>query len=75
MGNVYVADTGNGLIRKVVPSTGEVSTVVGTRGLYVVSPGPLPGTLNQPQYLAVLPGPGTTLVVTDENVVVRIALP
>jgi len=74
MGNLYLADTGNALIRK-ISSTAEVTTVAGTRGVFAVTPGALPGSLNQPQYIAVLPGPGTTLAVTDENAVLKIGLP
>jgi hypothetical protein len=75
MGNLYVADTGNALIRRISSGTAEVTTVVGTRGVFAVTPGGLPGALNQPQYIAVLPGPGTTLAVTDENAVLKIGLP
>ncbi|MEO8250468.1 MAG: hypothetical protein ABI589_13985, partial [Burkholderiales bacterium] len=46
-GNLFVADTDNNLVRKITPA-GEVSTVVGQRGLYGIAPGPLPGSLLQP---------------------------
>jgi sugar lactone lactonase YvrE len=74
-GNVYVADSDNDNIRKITP-TGVVTTVVGAAGQAGVHIGTLPGTLNRPMGLALLPGPVTTLVETDsENAVLQITLP
>lgn len=50
-GDIYVADRGNGLIRKIAPD-GSVSTVVGTRGRTGFVPGPLPGVIDFPFGLA-----------------------
>jgi sugar lactone lactonase YvrE len=74
-GNLYVADTGNGVIRKINTTTTEVTTVVGVPGLRGVKLGVLPGGLNSPSYLALMPGSATTLLVTDENAVLQIELP
>jgi streptogramin lyase len=75
-GNLYVSDTGNNAIRKLT-SSGVVSTVVGTPGAVGVQLGPLPGSINMPYGLSVLPGGGVTLGVADgqENLILRIALP
>lgn len=74
-GNLYVADSGNHTIRRITPD-GNVKTVVGVPGSQGIQLGPLPGSLNWPTFLAVLPGPGVTLVETDgENVVLQITLP
>jgi sugar lactone lactonase YvrE len=74
-GNVYVSDTGNSTIRKIT-SSGVVTTVIGTPGAVGVQLGPLPGSINVPYGLAVLPGAGVTLAVADgeENVILRITL-
>jgi sugar lactone lactonase YvrE len=73
-GNIYIADGNNDTIRKMTPN-GVVTTVVGTPGSAGVSLGPLPGSLDLPRYLAVLAGPGVTLLETDaENGVLQITL-
>jgi hypothetical protein len=74
-GNLYVADQGNSVIRKINTTTTEVTTVVGAPGFAGVKLGVLPGGLNLPSYLALMPGSGTTLLVTDENAVLQIELP
>jgi sugar lactone lactonase YvrE len=65
-GNVYVADVGNHVIRKITPG-GMVTTVVGATGVIGTNPGPLPAVLSYPQSVAV--APGGDLVFTDENAV------
>ncbi len=45
--NLYLADTGNSLIRRITPQ-GMVSTVVGQPGSFGVRLGPLPGSLRFP---------------------------
>jgi len=69
-GNLYVADSFNATVRRIVLATGEVTTPVGHPGQYGVVLGPLGSArLNGPEGLA--PGPGGSLFITDidENVV------
>lgn len=74
-GNVYVADGNNNTIR-LVTQDGTVTTVVGTPGSQGVHLGPLPGSLNAPRYLALLPGTGVTLLETGaENAILEINVP
>lgn len=75
-GNIYVADSGNWLIRKITPA-GVVSTIAGTKGLKGQALGPLPGSMNQPVGIhAHSPGSsGVELLVTIAHGVVRISLP
>ena len=69
-GNLYVADSFNATVRRIVVATGEVTTTVGRQGEYGVELGPLAtARLNGPDGLA--PGPDGSLFITDidENVV------
>ena len=66
-GNLFIADTGNNTIRKVVVATGVVTTVVGSPGNAGVILGPLPAGLTSPRGLAF--GPAGDLYITDENAV------
>jgi hypothetical protein len=52
-GTLYVADTENGAIRKVVIATRTVETLVGVLEQHALMLGPLPGGLVTPQALAV----------------------
>lgn len=74
-GNLYVADTNNHTIRKVVPSTGAVTTVAGLAG----SPGGADGsgTLARFDYPAgiAITGAGYLFVADTENHTVRQILP
>jgi hypothetical protein len=63
VGNVYVADYGNHLIRKITPS-GVVSTVVGVAGQIGFSAGALPGVVAFPTGVAIS---GTSLYITARN--------
>jgi sugar lactone lactonase YvrE len=63
-GNLFVADTYNHTIRKVVIATGEVTTVVGTPGRARVLLGPLPAELNAPTGVAFVPP--RSLFITDQ---------
>jgi sugar lactone lactonase YvrE len=69
LGNVFVADTGNHVVRKVSPA-GVVTTVAGKPDVSGVLIGALPGQLNSPQAI-VVDGSGN-LFVTTENAVVKI---
>lgn len=50
-GNIYIADTGNNVVREVVASTGNITTAVGTGAAGLSGDGGLAGSadLNQPQ--------------------------
>jgi sugar lactone lactonase YvrE len=70
-GNLYVADTGNSTIRKIVVATAAVTTVVGVAGSQGVRVGPLPGSINQPHAVGVLPGGG--LAISDSENAILLA--
>lgn len=72
-GNVYVADTGNNLIRKISPQ-GNVSTVAGSFGSGDTLMGTLPGALYRPGPLS-LDSDGSLLVAVNGTSVVRLRLP
>jgi streptogramin lyase len=63
-GIVFVSDGWSSTIRRLDPSTSEVTTIVGTPGVSGVLAGPLPAGLNSPWGLVALPGGG--LIVSDE---------
>jgi sugar lactone lactonase YvrE len=69
-GNLYVADSLNGAIRKIEIATRKVTTYVGVLGEQGLQPGALPAHLNTPQGLALLKDGG--LAVTDEQAVLVI---
>jgi sugar lactone lactonase YvrE len=71
-GNLYVADTVNGLIRCIAPD-GKVSTLAGTYPDLGAGLGLLPGTLPQVTRIAVTPK--GDLVVTAGNAVYQITAP
>ena len=66
-GTLYVADTENGAIRKVVIATRTVTTVVGVLGQHTLELGPLPGGLVVPQTLAV--AADGTIYISDDSVI------
>ena len=68
--NMYIADGGNNVIRKITPA-GQVSTVVGTAGRRGVVEGLLSGvaSLNSPSGLAVY---GGKLYISDENSILKV---
>ena len=75
-GNVYVADLGNQVIRKIT-SAGVVTTIVGVPFAAGVVLGALPASLNRPYGLALLPGQPVSLAVSSqaENAILRADLP
>jgi DNA-binding beta-propeller fold protein YncE len=66
-GNVFVADTGNGTVRR-IGTDGTVTTVAGVPGRAGTALGPLPGGLSRPRSLAVTPD-GDLVVLCGEGVV------
>ena len=68
-GDLFVADTGNGTIRR-IGTNGAVGTVIGVAGTQNNVLGPLPGGLNAPRGIAVL-GAGT-LVATTRHLVLKL---
>ncbi|QNA99007.1 SMP-30/gluconolactonase/LRE family protein [Massilia sp. Se16.2.3] len=68
-GNLFVADTGNGTIRR-IGTGGTVATVIGVAGSQNNVLGPLPGGLNSPRGLAVMEG--GALAATTQNLVLRL---
>lgn len=68
-GNLYVADTGNDLVRKIT-SAGVVSTVAGAAGTGSFSAGALPATLVLPSGVAIS---GSTLYIATGNAIAVIA--
>ena len=64
-GNLFVADMGNHVVRRIDLTTGAVMTVVGTPARAKVAPGPLPAGLNHPTGVAL--GTGGELLIIDES--------
>lgn len=71
-GVVYVADTGNSTIRRIV-APGTVSTVAGIARSNAVVLGPLPAGLDAPAGLAIS-GSGSVMVASD-NLLLKLVLP
>lgn len=67
-GTLYVADTNNHTVRKIVIATGAVTTVVGSATSIGFSGGSLPGSLAYPQGVALYNG---TLYISTRNGVVK----
>jgi hypothetical protein len=63
-GNLYVADSGNHTIRKIVLSSGEVSSFAGTAGMPGVSEGTTTAKFRNPTGIT---NDGTNLYVTDKS--------
>lgn len=68
-GSLFVADTGNGTVRRINVSN-AVSTVVGVPGTQNNVLGPLPGGLNAPRGIAILGA--DALAVTSQNLVLKL---
>lgn len=73
--NLVVSDTLNNLLRRVSLTSGAVSTVAGTAGLSFDQLGPLPGVLNQPSTLRVLPSGDILASTFRECSILQIRLP
>ena len=74
-GALYVADHGNGLVRRVDLGSRQVTTVAGTLNDFTVAPGPLPAAVGHPMGLALTPD-GDLLVTADvESAVLVVHLP
>ncbi|MFL6673374.1 MAG: hypothetical protein ACJ8LG_08800 [Massilia sp.] len=71
-GNVYAADSGNNLIRKITPA-GVVTTVAGTRGSFALQPGPAPGSLAPVGGVTV--DKGGNLFATSGTAVIKVSPP
>ena len=71
-GNLYVADSNNGTIRKIVVATSSVTTIVGAAGRLSNQPGPLPASLNDPTAVAALPTGELFLTGARESVVLGV---
>ncbi len=71
--NLYVADTNNHTIRKIVTATGAVTTVAGVAGQKGVLLGDLPGSLSFPYGVKSIDP--RTLALTTAHGVVRLVLP
>jgi sugar lactone lactonase YvrE len=67
-GNLYVADSGNNAIRKIVINGAAVSTAVGNADFWGTVPGPLPATLYNPMGVAVNPVTGTLVLTVPDAV-------
>jgi sugar lactone lactonase YvrE len=63
-GNLYVADTNNSMIRKIVLATAQVTTLAGVARSATQQLGPLPGKVADPWGIVALPSSGS-LVYTD----------
>ncbi len=68
-GVLYVADSGNGAIRRIDLSSGMVTTYIGLLGQQGVSPGPLPARLNRPRGLVKL-GPDQLGFIDEQGIFV-----
>ena len=66
LGDLYVADTQNSTVRKIVLATKQVTTIAGMTHVQNQQLGPLPSTLDQPWGIVVMPGSGA-LVYTDSH--------
>ncbi|MCU1280278.1 MAG: hypothetical protein JWM53_3824, partial [bacterium] len=73
--NLYVSDMKNTAIRKVTLAGGVVTTVAGGVGKVVVTPGALPGSINEPGAITVAPSGELFVVIPHEESILQIRLP
>lgn len=74
LGDLYVADTNNSMIRKIVLATATVTTIAGMAHVVGQQLGPLPGKVDDPWGIVVRPGSGElayTDVTTGDVLVIR----
>jgi WD40 repeat protein len=69
LGDLFVADTGNNVVRHVDLSSGTVTTVIGSPDLPGVKLGTLPAQITLPSAIALTPG-GSLLVVSENSVLI-----
>jgi len=74
-GNLYVTESGNHTIRKIVLATGTVSTLAGVAGRSRVQLGPLPAGHNLPGGIAVTPHGDVASTSSNENAALIIRAP
>lgn len=65
--HLYAADASNHVVRKIVLATGQVSTVLGVAAQAGIRTGALPGGLNYPFGIAVLPNQALVVSSFEEN--------
>ena len=73
-GNLYVADTNNSMIRKIVIATAQVTTLAGVARAAMQQLGPLPGKVDDPWGIVAMPSTGAlvyTDVATDDLIIIR----
>jgi len=73
-GNLYVADTNNSMIRKIVIATAQVTTFAGVARSAMQQLGPLPGKVDDPWGIVAMPSTGYlvyTDVTTADLVIIR----
>jgi sugar lactone lactonase YvrE len=66
LGDLYVADTNNSMVRKIVIATATVTTIAGKAHVVGQQPGPLPSVIDGPWGIVVVPTTGA-LVYTDDQ--------
>lgn len=71
-GNVYVADTSNNAIRKIIASTGMVSTVAGTGAVGSANGAATAATFSAPQGVAIDAASNVYVTDTDNNLIRKI---
>ncbi len=70
-GSLWICDSANGTLRRLLPGSGTVSTVVGVAGQLGIRLGPLPASLNQPVGVSASPAGVLYLIDQTENVILR----
>jgi len=71
-GHLVVADSGNSTVRQIDLATAQVTTIAGVAGRAAVVLGKLPGGLNHPEGIAVLPNGSIAVSDFNENAILLI---